>query len=127
LGPAAHLISGKSKGFIPFADAESKFAREGIGKDKSVVCYCDGGISATIDLFVRHQLGYNDLTLYDGSTGEWAKDRSRKIAVTGGSRSRHPGLPGYWRGSRSDWSNLGALTRRNMRFQLDPQPSWKCA
>ena len=28
---------------------------------------------ATIDLFLLHQLGCDDLTLYDGSMGEWAK------------------------------------------------------
>ena len=33
-----------------------------------------GGISATIDLFLLHRLGYENLTLYDGSMGEWAKD-----------------------------------------------------
>jgi thiosulfate/3-mercaptopyruvate sulfurtransferase len=32
--------------------------------------------SATIDLFVLHQLGYDDLTLYDGSMGAWAKEFS---------------------------------------------------
>ena len=31
------------------------------------------------DLFVLHQLGYDDLTLYDGSMGEWAKDLSLPI------------------------------------------------
>jgi len=38
-----------------------------------VIAYCGGGISATIDLFLLHQLGYDNLTLYDGSMGEWAK------------------------------------------------------
>jgi thiosulfate/3-mercaptopyruvate sulfurtransferase len=31
---------------------------------------------ATIDLFLLHQLGFDDLTLYDGSMGECAKDPS---------------------------------------------------
>ena len=43
-------------------------------KDKNVIAYCGGGISATIDLFLLHQLGYDNLTLYDGSMGEWAKE-----------------------------------------------------
>jgi thiosulfate/3-mercaptopyruvate sulfurtransferase len=29
-----------------------------------------GGISATIDLFLLHQLGFDDITLYDASMGE---------------------------------------------------------
>ena len=39
-----------------------------------MIAYCGGGISATIDLFLLYQLGYDNLTLYDGSMGEWAKD-----------------------------------------------------
>jgi thiosulfate/3-mercaptopyruvate sulfurtransferase len=77
--PAAQLVNATTKDFISLADAASKFVREGISKDKRVVCYCGGGISATIDLFVLHQLGYDDLSLYDGSMGEWAKDRSLPI------------------------------------------------
>ena len=48
--------------------------RKASRKDKRVVAYCGGGISATIDLFLLHRLGYDNLTLYDGSMGEWAKD-----------------------------------------------------
>ena len=44
-----------------------------------MVAYCGGGISATIDLFLLNQLGYDNLTLYDGSMGEWAKDESLPI------------------------------------------------
>ena len=44
-----------------------------------MVAYCGGGISATIDLFLLYRLGYDNLTLYDGSMGEWAKDTSLPI------------------------------------------------
>ncbi len=44
-----------------------------------MICYCGGGISATIDLFLLHQLGHDSLTLYDGSMGEWARDPSLPI------------------------------------------------
>jgi thiosulfate/3-mercaptopyruvate sulfurtransferase len=44
-----------------------------------VIAYCGGGISATLDLFLLHQLDYDDLTLYDASMGEWAKDASLPI------------------------------------------------
>ena len=71
---AATLLDPATKAFVPLADAEAKFAAQGITKDKRVVAYCGGGISATIDLFLLHRLGYDNLTLYDGSMGEWAKD-----------------------------------------------------
>src|SRR6266436_3691909 len=73
---AATLLDPQTKAFVPLADAEKKFAAQGITRDKRVVAYCGGGISATIDLFLLHRLGYDNLTLYDGSMGEWAKDAS---------------------------------------------------
>jgi thiosulfate/3-mercaptopyruvate sulfurtransferase len=77
--PAATLADPGTKAFVSLADAEAKFAARGVTKDKSVVCYCGGGISATIDLFLLYQLGYERLALYDGSMGEWAKDPSLPI------------------------------------------------
>jgi thiosulfate/3-mercaptopyruvate sulfurtransferase len=76
---AATLFDPTTKAFIPLAEAEAKFAAQGITKDKRVVAYCGGGISATIDLFLLSQLGYDNLTLYDGSMGEWAKDAALPI------------------------------------------------
>jgi thiosulfate/3-mercaptopyruvate sulfurtransferase len=76
--PAASVVDG-NKNFVTLADAEAKFAAQGVTKDKRVICYCGGGISATIDLFLLHQLGFQNLTLYDGSMGEWAKDPSLPI------------------------------------------------
>ena len=76
---AATLFDPETKAFVPLAEAEAKFAAQGIGKDKRVVAYCGGGISATIDLFLLHRLGYDYLSLYDGSMGEWAKDASLPI------------------------------------------------
>jgi thiosulfate/3-mercaptopyruvate sulfurtransferase len=76
---AATLLDPNTKAFVPLAEAEAKFKAQGITRDKRVVAYCGGGISATVDLFLLHQLGYGDLTLYDGSMGEWAMDTSLPI------------------------------------------------
>jgi thiosulfate/3-mercaptopyruvate sulfurtransferase len=76
---AATLIDPATKGFTSLADAAEKFAASGVTKDRKVICYCGGGISATVDLFLMHQLGYNDLTLYDGSMGEWAREQNLPI------------------------------------------------
>jgi len=76
--PAATVVDA-NKNFVTLADAEAKFAAQGVTRDKRVICYCGGGISATIDLFLLHQLGFQNLTLYDGSMGEWAKDPSLPI------------------------------------------------
>jgi thiosulfate/3-mercaptopyruvate sulfurtransferase len=77
--PAASLVDPATKAFATLADAEAKFKARGVTKDRDVICYCGGGISATIDLFLLHQLGFDKLALYDGSMGEWAKDSSLPI------------------------------------------------
>ena len=77
--PAATLVDAASKTFLPPDDAAAKFAAQGITRDKRIVAYCGGGISATIDLFQLHRLGYDNITLYDGSMGEWAKDNELPI------------------------------------------------
>ena len=77
--PAASLVDPKTKGLIAPAEARTIFEASGVTKEKKVICYCGGGISATVDLFLMHQLGYDHLTLYDGSMGEWAKDPNLPI------------------------------------------------
>jgi thiosulfate/3-mercaptopyruvate sulfurtransferase len=76
---AATLLDPATRVFVLLADAEAKFATQGLRKDKRVIAYCGGGISATIDLFLLHRLGYDNLTLYDGSMGEWARDEALPI------------------------------------------------
>jgi thiosulfate/3-mercaptopyruvate sulfurtransferase len=82
--PAATLVDPATKALTSLADAEAKFIKQGITKDKKIVCYCGGGISATLDLFALAQLGYDKLTLYDGSMGEWARDPSLPIETDRG-------------------------------------------
>ena len=77
--PAATLVDPQSKTFTSLPDAAAKLAAAGVDKDRHVIVYCGGGISATIDLFLMHQLGFEDLALYDGSMGEWAKDLALPI------------------------------------------------
>ena len=77
--PAASLVDPESKAFTTLDDAAAKFAAARVRKDRHTIVYCGGGISATIDLFLLHQLGFDDLTLYDGSMGEWARDDALPI------------------------------------------------
>ena len=76
--PAATLANA-DKTLTTLADAEAKFAAQGVTRDKTVICYCGGGISATIDLLMLTQLGYDKLMLYDASMGEWARDPALPI------------------------------------------------
>ncbi len=76
--PAASLQT-KSLEILPPAQVAETFARAGIDKDKRILIYCGGGIAATLDAFLLHQLGYSDIAVYDNSMSEWAKDESLPI------------------------------------------------
>lgn len=77
--PAVSLVDPRTRAFTSLADAQAALTAQGVTRDRRVIAYCGGGISATIDLFVLHQLGYDRLTLYDASMGEWARDPSLPI------------------------------------------------
>lgn len=49
-------------------------AVESLGLDPSrrVIAYCNGGVAATVVLFVLSLLGYSNLSNYDGSWNEWS-------------------------------------------------------
>jgi thiosulfate/3-mercaptopyruvate sulfurtransferase len=60
--------------FIPLEQARARLATIGAEEADRVVCYCGGGISATMGLFLLHRLGHRKLALYDASMAEWARD-----------------------------------------------------
>ena len=72
--PAASLLNSSDGTFVSLDEARRAHEAAGVTSDRHVVAYCGGGISATVGLFLLHQLGYPDLTLYDASMGEWARD-----------------------------------------------------
>jgi thiosulfate/3-mercaptopyruvate sulfurtransferase len=77
--PWPELADPESKTFIPLEKAQSRLAAIGAGRAERVVCYCGGGISATMGLFLLHRLGHQKLALYDASMAEWARDLSLPI------------------------------------------------
>lgn len=50
-----------------FEDADA------LGRDR-VICYCGGGISATMDALALTRLGQENVAVYDGSMSEWTRD-----------------------------------------------------
>ena len=52
------------------------FAAADVDLDKPVLCYCGGGIAATLDTFALTLLGAKEITVYDASLQEWATDDS---------------------------------------------------
>ena len=76
--PAAALQT-KSLEILPPDQVAAAFAKVGADKEKRILVYCGGGIAATLDAFLLHQLGYQDIAVYDNSMSEWAKDTSLPI------------------------------------------------
>jgi thiosulfate/3-mercaptopyruvate sulfurtransferase len=60
-------------------EVQQAFDDVGIRRDQLVINYCGGGIAATLDAFLLHQLGYENLTVYDDSMSQWATDESLPI------------------------------------------------
>ena len=58
------------------ADAELRPLFEAVGalQRAKVICYCGGGISATMDALALTRLGHPSVAVYDGSMSEWSRD-----------------------------------------------------
>jgi thiosulfate/3-mercaptopyruvate sulfurtransferase len=50
------------------------FAAVGALERPRVICYCGGGISATMDALALTRLGHHRVSVYDGSMSEWSQD-----------------------------------------------------
>jgi thiosulfate/3-mercaptopyruvate sulfurtransferase len=74
--PAAALVDAGSNTFVPAADADRAFREAGVDPSARTLVYCGGGIAATLDAFLLHQLGHEELCVYDASMSEWARDES---------------------------------------------------
>lgn len=79
--PCAALLDPETNTFLPADAAQARFDAIGATPDRKAIVYCGGGIAATLDAFLLHQLGYEDVTVYDASMSEWAKDDALPIEV----------------------------------------------
>jgi thiosulfate/3-mercaptopyruvate sulfurtransferase len=53
-----------------------RFADAGALGAGRVITYCGGGIAASSDAFVLTLLGHDQVSVYDASLSEWARDPS---------------------------------------------------
>ncbi len=74
--PAAALLDPADNTFVAPEIAAAKFDGVGASPDVAVITYCGGGIAASLDAFLLHQLGYERIAIYDNSMSEWAKDET---------------------------------------------------
>ncbi|MCB1694135.1 MAG: sulfurtransferase [Pseudomonadales bacterium] len=52
------------------------FSSKGVLEKPSVIAYCGGGISATIDALALTLIGHTNVRVYDGSMSEWVRDEN---------------------------------------------------
>lgn len=79
--PALGLVNPDDNTFLAPDAAAALFEAAGAARQDRVIVYCGGGIAATLDAFLMFQLGYADVTIYDGSMGQWAKDAALPMEV----------------------------------------------
>ena len=77
--PAAAMLDSETLEMLSPEAAAQAFAAVGADPAKRIITYCGGGIAATMDAFLLHQLGYRDIAVYDNSMSEWATDTSLPI------------------------------------------------
>ena len=77
--PAADLRDGATGLLVSPQAAAAAFEAAGVEPGKRVLIYCGGGIAATLDAYLLHQLGHDDVSVYDNSLSEWATTHSLPI------------------------------------------------
>lgn len=55
-------------------DLRAQFDQVGALERPRAICYCGGGISATMAALALTRLGHPDVAVYDGSLSEWCRD-----------------------------------------------------
>jgi thiosulfate/3-mercaptopyruvate sulfurtransferase len=68
------LLDPQEGTFLPPAQLKPLFEAVGALERPRVICYCGGGISATMDALALLQAGHRDVAVYDGSMWEWVSD-----------------------------------------------------
>ena len=77
--PAPGFLNPETLELLPPEEVAQRFAAVGADPGKRIITYCGGGIAATLDAFLLHQLGYRDVAVYDNSMSEWATDETLPI------------------------------------------------
>lgn len=60
--------------YRPMAELRTSFEAVGALVKPRVICYCGGGISATMDALALTLIGHSNVAVYDGSMSEWVLD-----------------------------------------------------
>ena len=79
--PYNTLIDPEAKTFLPKEALRQATETTGAYDKERVICYCGGGISATMDALALYVSGHKNIAVYDGSMTEWAKDEDAPLVL----------------------------------------------
>ena len=75
------LMNASDGTFMPTASLKPLFEAVGAFARPRVICYCGGGISATMDALALTMAGHADIAVYDGSMMEWVADPALPLTL----------------------------------------------
>lgn len=75
------LLDANDGTFLPPARLKPLFEAVGAYAKPRVICYCGGGISATMDALALTLTGHRDIAVYDGSMWEWVADSALPLKL----------------------------------------------
>lgn len=79
--PKVDLVDPQNGSFLPVERIAQLMAAAGIGTAPNHIAYCGGGIFATVIAFWLHQLGHENIAVYDNSMSEWGPNEALPIEV----------------------------------------------
>lgn len=74
--PYSTLVDGTDQTFLSPKSVAASLQAVGADPEKRCFVYCGGGIAASLDAFLMYQLGFENVSIYDASLSEWARDES---------------------------------------------------
>lgn len=78
--PYSALLDAQGR-FLPAAQLRDALDAVGALAAPRVLCYCGGGIAATLDALALTLAGHGNVAVYDGSLQEWAADPALPMAT----------------------------------------------
>ncbi len=79
--PSSLVLEADSATVLSSDRLEQIFKNIGVDRVENLITYCGGGINASLVAFALKLLGYNNVSIYDGSMNEWGNDISLPIAI----------------------------------------------